>query len=467
MYDLLKGCFIMIVLYSIVAVSLLIIGVDVKENFEIGFFVLAALIIIGWIVLTLKEKKREKIKATAEKNENDKRQAIKNDLSIEHETKKHNIHDSLIKKTEQIASEHKDQLARERSRLIYQDAYGIEKSEKWSKEGVEYFINNVLLDELDNQESTYLSTFYGEVAEIVNRIALDTETEFNLSLTFDENMTGLEFEKYCKQLLVDDDWDVIITKSTGDQGVDLIAMQTGAIVAVQCKKSKLPIGNKAVQEIVSGARHYKAKIPVVVTNSSFTESAKNLAKTNGVFLLHFTQLRGLFQLLDDSNLVEYVYTDDEEWEKIKCEAGVADPEDLYFFGLAYFEGDGVKKDIKKGLRIILLAAEQNYVLAQSHLGLIYDLGKDVKQDYHEAHKWYQRAADLGDDESQYNLGQLYEYGRGVDADIERAYFWYLVSERGRDGLYNLSGIESEMTNEQIEKVKKQASKWLLEHSVEP
>jgi len=55
----------------------------------------------------------------------------------------------------------------------------------------------------------------------------------------------------------------------------------------------------------------------------------------------------------------------------------------------------------------------------------------------------------------------------VDADIERAYFWYLVSERGRDGLYNLSGIESEMTNEQIEKVKKQASKWLLEHSVEP
>jgi restriction system protein len=81
-----------------------------------------------------------------------------------------------------------------------------------------------------------------------------------------------------------------VTQATGDQGVDVIAMKNGMRVVLQCKKYSSPVGNKAVQEIVAGKIHEQAHHAAVVTNNTFTSSALQLASTNGVKLLHVTEL---------------------------------------------------------------------------------------------------------------------------------------------------------------------------------
>jgi restriction system protein len=62
------------------------------------------------------------------------------------------------------------------------------------------------------------------------------------------------------------------------------------ILILQCKLWNAPVGNKAVQEIAAAKSHYFAKGAAVVSNQSYTPSARVLAKSNGVLLLHHTDL---------------------------------------------------------------------------------------------------------------------------------------------------------------------------------
>ncbi len=58
----------------------------------------------------------------------------------------------------------------------------------------------------------------------------------------------------------------------------------------QVKKYSNPVGNKAVQEIVAGKQFEKADIAAVVTNNTYTASAKQIANSTGVYLLHYSEL---------------------------------------------------------------------------------------------------------------------------------------------------------------------------------
>ncbi len=60
----------------------------------------------------------------------------------------------------------------------------------------------------------------------------------------------------------------------------------------QCKKYAQPVGNGAVQEIAAGKQHEQADIAAVVSNATYTPSAKQLAGTTGVYLLHYSELHG-------------------------------------------------------------------------------------------------------------------------------------------------------------------------------
>lgn len=76
------------------------------------------------------------------------------------------------------------------------------------------------------------------------------------------------------------------TGKAGDNGCDIIA-RTGLIgrkVVVQCKCYTGKVGNSAVQEIFAAKQYYGASIAIVATNSTFTASAKKLAKACNVCL---------------------------------------------------------------------------------------------------------------------------------------------------------------------------------------
>ena len=112
-----------------------------------------------------------------------------------------------------------------------------------------------------------------------------------------DEMKGAEFEQYFGQLLEDLGFsDVFITKGSGDQGVDVIAVLGTATFAFQCKRSARPVGNKAVQEIIAGITYYpECDLGVVVTNSYFTESAEDLAQMGRVGLLDRDALIGMIE----------------------------------------------------------------------------------------------------------------------------------------------------------------------------
>ena len=84
---------------------------------------------------------------------------------------------------------------------------------------------------------------------------------------------------------------------TGDQGADLIAEADGCRVIIQCKFYSKPVGNKAVQEAHSALGFHAGDRAVVVSNATFTRSAKQLADSTGVLLLHHDQLADLGQVL--------------------------------------------------------------------------------------------------------------------------------------------------------------------------
>lgn len=98
-------------------------------------------------------------------------------------------------------------------------------------------------------------------------------------------MTGEDFEVFVSVVLEKIGYiNTQLTKGSGDQGVDIIAEKDGVRYAIQCKRYSQPVGNKAVQEVLAGKNYYKCHVGAVITNNYFTQSAKELAKENGIIL---------------------------------------------------------------------------------------------------------------------------------------------------------------------------------------
>ena len=83
------------------------------------------------------------------------------------------------------------------------------------------------------------------------------------------------------------------TPNTVDQGVELIASINNLRICIQYKDHEKAIGNKAVQEISDGKFCWKGTLEIIVSKSSFTKSAHQLAKSNKVKLINEYQLKVL------------------------------------------------------------------------------------------------------------------------------------------------------------------------------
>lgn len=92
-------------------------------------------------------------------------------------------------------------------------------------------------------------------------------------------MTGYEYEEKCARLLEAKGFsNVVVTPGSGDQGIDVLANKGKQKYGVQCKYYEGTVGNKAVQEAYAGARYYDCDVALVITNSTLTGPAKELAK---------------------------------------------------------------------------------------------------------------------------------------------------------------------------------------------
>lgn len=100
-----------------------------------------------------------------------------------------------------------------------------------------------------------------------------------------DGMEGHEFEYFCADLLRKVGFsEVTVTPGSGDQGVDVLAVKDGIKYAVQCKNYASALSNTPVQEVSAGKQFYGCHVGVVMTNSTFTPGAIQLAAATNVLL---------------------------------------------------------------------------------------------------------------------------------------------------------------------------------------
>lgn len=206
------------------------------------------------------------------------------------------------KKIYDAVNEHYDTLCTKRDQSTYYDDYGNEKCEGFGKELI-YFVENVIYPnkELEEKEKIKLAQKVADMMDIVQkeRPQMNDKEEEDWQELEQCFLNPYEFEGNCKKILEKAGWTARTTPKSGDQGVDVVAQKDGKLIVVQCKLYNQPVGNKAVQEIVAGKTYYHADYAVVVTNSTFTKSARQLAKSCEVFLLNINRLKNIDDILQN------------------------------------------------------------------------------------------------------------------------------------------------------------------------
>lgn len=140
---------------------------------------------------------------------------------------------------------------------------------------------------------------YKVIEEQVRNILLDIKEKETISKLLEETngneiekftiadidlMSGAEFENFVTYMFNQLGYKATNTKLSGDQGIDVIATKGKTTIAIQCKCFHGSVGNHAIMEAFAGAKYYNADKCMVVTNSLFTKSARELANKNGVVL---------------------------------------------------------------------------------------------------------------------------------------------------------------------------------------
>ncbi len=100
-------------------------------------------------------------------------------------------------------------------------------------------------------------------------------------------MNGETYERYVGYKIVCLGWrEIAYTPASNDYGADIIAYTPqGEKVCIQCKRYSDSVGREAVQEIAAAKPYYGCAKAIVITNSTFTRQAKELARSNGVELV--------------------------------------------------------------------------------------------------------------------------------------------------------------------------------------
>lgn len=111
---------------------------------------------------------------------------------------------------------------------------------------------------------------------------------------------GHEFEHFCSKLLEKNGFhNVMVTPPSNDYGVDIVAENDyGVKYGFQCKLYSSPLGNSPVQEISTGMKYYNCHVGVVITNSTFTKNAKELASSANIILWDKDKLNELINTAD-------------------------------------------------------------------------------------------------------------------------------------------------------------------------
>jgi len=120
--------------------------------------------------------------------------------------------------------------------------------------------------------------------DFIGRLKKSDTTLKEHSIDAIDLMSGKEFEMFVAELFSKMGYEYEMTKASGDQGIDIIVLKNSIRIGIQVKCYSGSVGNSAIQEAVDGKKHYILDKVMVITNSLFTNSAQELARSNSVIL---------------------------------------------------------------------------------------------------------------------------------------------------------------------------------------
>jgi restriction system protein len=114
-------------------------------------------------------------------------------------------------------------------------------------------------------------------------------------------MTGREFELYLEVLFQKLGYGTEQLPTTNDFGADLILLNGDKRIAVQAKRYKGNVGNRAVQMILGAKKYYGCNEAWIVTNSFYTKAAIQMSAKTDVLLV---DRNGLLDLMTKSKTLQ-------------------------------------------------------------------------------------------------------------------------------------------------------------------
>ena len=161
-----------------------------------------------------------------------------------------------------------------------------------------------LYDDLEKQGvAVSKKNFY----RILRRFIEERERDFTLKSVHSttrrfDDLDGASFEALLKRLYEGNGYTAQLTGRTGDQGGDLVVVRDDGKKVIQAKyRRNMTVGNDAVQQVIAAKGVYNCPGAVVITNSTFTPEAEELARIHGVELVDGKLLRlRLQQVLGES-----------------------------------------------------------------------------------------------------------------------------------------------------------------------
>jgi HJR/Mrr/RecB family endonuclease len=100
-----------------------------------------------------------------------------------------------------------------------------------------------------------------------------------------DSMTGLEFERCVAGLLEHQGYTNVELTEKYDYGVDIIADKDGIRWGIQVKRYSGLVKADAVRQVVTALKKYDCDKAMVITNSTYSMVAKDLASCNNCVLI--------------------------------------------------------------------------------------------------------------------------------------------------------------------------------------
>lgn len=105
-----------------------------------------------------------------------------------------------------------------------------------------------------------------------------------------KSLSGIKFEEELSALYEKNGFDVYLTPTTGDDGVDIILRKDGKKIIVQCKAHKNPVGVEPARALYGALMHLKADNAILASRSGFTSGVFNFVRNKPITLVSLDEI---------------------------------------------------------------------------------------------------------------------------------------------------------------------------------